>query len=160
MYILTRYVVWEVLKFFVAARGRLDVGRLLSVLAYKRALELGRRRWSCCGSCPTFCRRSWASRIPVAMLYAVSSVFGRMTGANEIVALKSLGISPMAAVWPAVVLAAFLSLGTVCMYEIDATRCKNKCRQVFLDSIEDVLYSVLQKEKSFKKEASIRFLPR
>ena len=59
--------------------------------------------------------------IPVAMLYAVSSVFGRMTGANEIVAIKSLGINPMVVVWPVVVLAGFLSLGTVWMYEIAAT---------------------------------------
>ena len=62
--------------------------------------------------------------IPVSMLFSVCSVFGRMTGANEIVAMKSLGISPMAVVWPAIILAAFLSLGTVRMYEIAATQCK------------------------------------
>jgi lipopolysaccharide export system permease protein len=48
-----------------------------------------------------------------------------------------------------VVLAAFLSLGTVCMYEIDATRCKMKWQLVFLDSIEEVIYSVLQKDQRF-----------
>jgi len=62
--------------------------------------------------------------LPVAMLYAVSSAFGRMTGTNEIVALKSLGISPMVVVWPVLVLTGFLSLGTVWMYEIAATWCR------------------------------------
>ena len=87
--------------------------------------------------------------IPVAMLFSVSSVFGRMTGANEVMALKSLGISPMVVVWPALVLAAFLSLGTVWMYEIAATWCKPKVVRIGYESIEEIAYSMLQKNRSF-----------
>jgi lipopolysaccharide export system permease protein len=85
--------------------------------------------------------------IPVAMLYAVCGAFGRMTGANEIVALKSLGISPMAMVWPVVVMAAFFSLGTVWMYELAATWCRPSRNQIICESIEDIAYGVLQKER-------------
>ena len=87
--------------------------------------------------------------IPVAMLYAVSSVFGRMTGANEVVALKSLGISPMVMVWPVLVLASFLSLGTVWMYEIAATWCRPNVMRIACDSIEEIAYSMLRKNHSF-----------
>ncbi len=88
--------------------------------------------------------------IPVSMLFSVCSVFGRMTGANEVVALKSLGISPMAIVWPAIVLASFLSLGTVRMYELAATWCKPSVSRILAESIEEIAYSVLQKNRSIE----------
>jgi lipopolysaccharide export system permease protein len=88
--------------------------------------------------------------IPVAMLYAVSSVFGRMTGTNEVVALKSLGINPMVLVWPVLVLGSFLSLGTVWMYEIAATQCKPAVERIAANSLEDIVYSMLQKNKSLE----------
>jgi lipopolysaccharide export system permease protein len=84
----------------------------------------------------------------VAMLFAVCFVFGRMTGFNEVVALKSLGISPMAVVWPVLALAAFTSLGTIWMYEIAATWCRPRFARLVCESIEDIVYSRLQK-KSF-----------
>ncbi len=72
-----------------------------------------------------------------------------MTGANEIVALKSLGISPMAVVWPVLALAAFTSLGTIWMYEIAATWCRPNFRRLVCESIEEIAYSRLQKKSSF-----------
>jgi lipopolysaccharide export system permease protein len=83
------------------------------------------------------------------MLFSVSSVFGLMTGANEVVAVKSLGISPMVVVWPALVLAGFLSLGTVCMYEIAATWCRPSRERVFCESLVDTAYSMLQRNRSY-----------
>jgi lipopolysaccharide export system permease protein len=83
------------------------------------------------------------------MLFSVSSVYGRMTGSNEVVALKSLGINPMAVVWPVLVLASFLSLGTVWMYEIAATKCQIKILQIGYESIEEIAYSALQKDHVF-----------
>ena len=41
--------------------------------------------------------------IPGCLLFAVCSVFGRMAAANELVALKSLGINPLRVVWPVLV---------------------------------------------------------
>jgi len=72
-----------------------------------------------------------------------------MTGANEVVALKSLGISPMAVVWPVLVLAAFLSLGTVWMYELAATWGRPSFRRIVCESIEAIAYSRLRTKGSF-----------
>jgi lipopolysaccharide export system permease protein len=147
MYILTRYVVWEVLKLFLASllaltivvtpvmvvqeglREGFPVGVMLRIMPFTLPIMLG-------------------ITLPASMLFAVCSVFGRMTGANEIVALKSLGINPMVAVWPAIVLAAFLSLGTVWMYEIAATWCKPMVLRIGTESIEEIAYSKLQKDRS------------
>lgn len=148
MYILTRYVVWEVLKFFLAALLGLTLVVTLG-MGLKEGLSKGFPAAVMLRTMPFMLPEMFGITIPVAMLYAVSSVFGRMTGANEVVALKSLGISPMAVVWPVIVLAAFLSLGTVWMYEIAATWCKPNVWRIGLESIEEVAYSQLQKHRCY-----------
>ena len=119
MYILTRYVVWEVLKFFVAA---------LMVLTLMVTLGMGVKGQRDYGLPPVLMLRDHALpaagmlgiTIPVAML-SRQQRFRADDRRERIVALKSLGISPMAVVWPVLVLAAFFSLGTVWMYELAAT---------------------------------------
>jgi lipopolysaccharide export system permease protein len=147
MYILTRYVVWEVLKYFLAALLALTL-IVTPVMAIKEGLGRGFPALVILRIMPFILPEMLGITIPASMLFSVCSVFGRMTGANEVVALKSLGISPMAVVWPVVVLAAFLSLGTVCMYEIAATWCKPKAQQIGIESIEEIAYSMLQKTRS------------
>jgi len=46
---------------------------------------------------------------PVALLLGCTTVFGRLSSANEIVAIKATGISPMAVIAPALVLGFLLS---------------------------------------------------
>jgi lipopolysaccharide export system permease protein len=151
MYILTRYVVWEVLKLFLAALVGLTLILTLTV-GMKEALSLGAPASVMLYAVPFMLPEILGITIPVSMLFSVCSVFGRMTGANEIVAMKSLGISPMAVVWPAIILAAFLSLGTVRMYEIAATQCKPAVKRILAESIEEIAYSVLQKNHSIDRD--------
>lgn len=151
MYILTRYVVWEVLKFFLAALSALTLMVTIG-MGVKEGMQLGLPPSVLVRIIPFMLPEMLGITIPAAMLYSVSSVFGRMTGDNEVVALKSLGINPMAAVWPVLVLAAFLSLGTVWMYEVAATWCRPSRSQIACDSIEEVAYSMLQKKRSFDCE--------
>lgn len=148
MFILTRYVVWEVFKFFLAALAALTLMVTIG-MGVKEGMQLGLPPAVLMRIMPFMLPEMLGITIPAAMLYSVSSVFGRMTGSNEIVALKSLGINPMAAVWPVLVLAAFLSLGTVWMYEVAATWCRPCRSQIACQSIEEVAYSMLQKKRSF-----------
>lgn len=148
MYILTRYVVWEVLKLFVAALLALTLV-VTPVMVVKEGLARGIPATVMMWIMPYTLPEMLGITIPAAMLFAICSVFGRMTGANEVVALKSLGISPMAVIWPAIVLAAFLSLGTVWMYEIAATWCKPKALQIITESVEEIAYSMLKKNRSY-----------
>ena len=129
MYIVTRYVVWEVLKYFLAAVVALTL-IVTPVMVIKEGLGRGYPAMVMLRIMPFTLPEMLGITIPASMLFSVCSVFGRMTGANEVVALKSLGISPMAIVWPAIVLASFMSLGTVWMYEIAATWCKPKALQI------------------------------
>ena len=151
MYILTRYAVWEVLKVFLAALTGLTLMVTLG-MGFKQGLSMGLPPLVMLRTMPYMLPEMLGITIPVAMLYAVSSVFGRMTGTNEIVALKSLGIDPMALIWPVLVLASFLSLGTVWMYEVAATWCKPSVQRIVCESIEDIVYGVLQKDRSCDTE--------
>ncbi len=149
MYILTRYVVWEVLKIFVAAL----LGLTLMVtfgMAFNEGHKMGLPTMVMLRTMPYMIPEMLGITIPVAMLYAVSSVFGRMTGANEIVAIKSLGINPMVVVWPVVVFAGFLSLGTVWMYEIAATWSRPSVERTVCESLEEIVYGMLQTNHSLE----------
>ncbi len=151
MYILTRYVVWEVLKIFVAALVGLTLMVTLG-MGFSEGSKMGLPTLVMLRTMPFMMPEMLGITIPVAMLYAVSSVFGRMTGANEIVAIKSLGINPMVVVWPVVVLAGFLSLGTVWMYEIAATWSRPSVQRTVCESIEEIVYGMLQKNHSLEGE--------
>jgi lipopolysaccharide export system permease protein len=148
MYILTRYVVWEVLKLFLAALISLTMVVTLA-MGVKEGLSHGLPPAVILRTLPCMVPEMFGITIPVAMLFSVSSVFGRMTGTNEIVAIKSLGISPMAVVWPILVLACFLSLGTVWMYEIAATWSKPNYYRIAYDSLEEIAYSALRMNHSY-----------
>ncbi len=151
MWIFTRYVVWEVLKFFLA--GLVVLTLLVTVgMGVKEGLSKGLPPMVMLRTMPFMIPEMLGITLPVAMLYSVCTVFGRMAGSSEIVALKSLGINPMAAISPVLVLAVFLSLVTVTIYEVAAVWCRPTVRQVVVNSIEDIAYGMLQANRSFQTD--------
>ena len=56
--------------------------------------------------------------LPATLLLANTTVFARMAGANEIVAIKALGISPMTIITPALVMAFLVSLVNVWLNDV------------------------------------------
>ena len=151
MYILTRYVIWEVLKFFLAALAALTLVVTFGVVL-QEGLKQGLPGTVMIRIMPCILPQVLGITIPTSMLFSVCSVFGRMTGANEVVAIKSAGISPMAIVWPVIVLASFLSLGTVYMYELAATQCKPAFQRILAESVEDIAYSMLQRNHAYNSD--------
>jgi lipopolysaccharide export system permease protein len=87
--------------------------------------------------------------VPASMLLATTSVFGRMASYNEIVAIKSLGISPMVVVWPAAVLATLVSFVAVVMNDVAVSWGKAGMERVALESFEEVAYRQLNIHGSF-----------
>src|SRR5262245_45369478 len=105
----TRYLLKELLLVFVLALAQLTAITLLIFLGSQAVLDrLG--LWPVVCLIPYLLPDVLRYTAPTALLFAVSSVYGRMSSSNEFLALKSLGISPLAAVWPALVLAFFVSL--------------------------------------------------
>src|SRR6185437_6154844 len=99
MRLLTRYVLWELLKVFLVALTVLTVVLLMYGLV-KQAHDEGLGPQQVLMLIPYILPAMLRYTIPATLLFAASSVYGRMSGSNEVVAIKSLGISPMAVLWP------------------------------------------------------------
>jgi lipopolysaccharide export system permease protein len=148
MPVFTRYVTSELLKIFGAA---------LTVLTLLLALGIGAREGISRGLPPILIVRMLpyllpeilGITIPIAVLLSVSQVLGRMSGANEIVALRALGLSPIHAVRPTIVFAFFVSLFTVWMYDVAATWGRPGARRVVVESVEQIAYSMLRTRRSY-----------
>lgn len=148
MYIFTRYVVAEVLKNFLVTLAGLTL-IITVVMGVNEGLKKGLPPTVMFYTMPYMMPEMLGITLPVSLLLAVCVVFGRMTGSNEVIALKSLGISPMVIVWPVLVLAFLLSLGTVWMQEIAATWCRPSVTRVLTESVEEIAYGMLRANHSF-----------
>lgn len=89
--------------------------------------------------------------IPGTILFAVCIVYGRMSAANEIVAIKAQGIPPSRVVWPAVVMAFLLSLFTLYLNDVAASWGRSGVYRVVLNASAKTIYSVLSSQGSFNK---------
>jgi lipopolysaccharide export system permease protein len=87
--------------------------------------------------------------IPGCLLFAVCSVFGRMTTSNEIVAVKSMGVNPLVLVWPVLAVAYVLSIATFGIYDLCAVWARPGLRRLIAESVDDIAYGVLRTKGSF-----------
>jgi len=152
MRLLTRYVLREVGLIFLVTLVALTSFMLL-VGAVQAALMQGLGAKQIVIALPYLLPQALMFAIPGTILFAVSMVYGRMSASNELVALKSLGISPMIAVWPSLAMATVLSFATVWLNDLAMSWGFYGVKQVAIDSAEEIAYSVLRSQKSFKSDA-------
>jgi lipopolysaccharide export system permease protein len=90
--------------------------------------------------------------VPGALLMAATSVYGRVAAANEMTAIKALGISPLVLIWPAIVLAAALSLMSVVLNDVAVSWGRGGVDRVILESLEEIVYGRLRTVRSFSNQ--------
>src|SRR5262245_31347988 len=143
MRILTRYVLFDLLKVFLLTLTGLTM-LIYVMLIGKEAVDKGIGAGPLLRMMPYLLPQAMQFAVPGTMLLATTSVYGRMSSYNEIVAIKSLGISPMTLVWPTLILATFVSLITVVINDLAVSWGMMGVKQVFLESIEEVTYGQLR----------------
>jgi lipopolysaccharide export system permease protein len=143
MRILTRYVLFDLLKVFLLTLTGLTL-LIYIVLIGKEAVDKGIGLGPLLRMTPYVIPQAMQFAVPGTMLLATTSVYGRMASYNEIVAIKSLGISPMVLVWPTLILATLVSFVAVVINDVAVSWGTNGVRQVFMSSIEEVVYSQLK----------------
>ncbi|HEV7222570.1 MAG TPA: LptF/LptG family permease [Pirellulales bacterium] len=148
MRLLTRYVLWELLKVFLVALTGLTVILLMYGLV-KQAHDEGLGPQQVLMLIPYILPAMMRYTIPATLLFAASSVYGRMSGSNEVVAIKSLGISPMAVLWPCFILSFMLSLLTVWLNDVAVTWGEAGIQRVVIESVEEIVYSKLRTQRSY-----------
>ena len=73
-----------------------------------------------------------------------------MAAANELVALKSLGVPPLKVIWPAIALAVPLGLAAVYLDELDATWGGAGIQQVLIRHVDEIAYGILQRTHVYR----------
>jgi lipopolysaccharide export system permease protein len=89
---------------------------------------------------------------PCAGLFTVCLVYGRMSADNEVVATKSLGISPVALLWPAWILGFFVSLVGVWLTDLAFSWGQAGVQQVVIQSVEEIAYGMLRTQRSYANQ--------
>lgn len=148
MRILTRYVLLELTKVFVLAMFALTP-MMLIVGLFQEAMRYSLPPAEILRLVPYTMPFALSVAIPVTLLLATTSVYARMSGSNEIVALKAQGISPWVVIWPSVVVAFVLSLGTVWLTDLAVSWGRNGAQRVIIEAVEEIAYGVLRTRRSY-----------
>ena len=148
MRILTRYVVFDLLKVFLLTVTGLTM-IIFVVLMGKEAVDKGFGLGPLVRIAPYLLPQALQFAVPGTMLLATTSVYGRMASYNEVVAIKSLGISPMVLIWPTLVVATLTSFVAVVLNDLAVSWGRLGAERVFLESIEEVAYGQLRVRHNF-----------
>jgi lipopolysaccharide export system permease protein len=141
--LITRHITFELLKVLTATLVSLTFLMVLVGVAHQ-AIREGLGMLAIVRLIPFMLPNALVFALPGTLLFSTCSVYGRMSAGNEIVALKSLGITPMGVIWPALVLAFLLSLLGVWLVDIAFTWGHHGMRRVVIESIEEIAYGVLR----------------
>jgi lipopolysaccharide export system permease protein len=152
---LTRYVLFELTKvFLIVLIGMTLLLLLVGVVreAVSQSLGLAQIARLLPFTLPDALRFS----LPGSALFAACSVYGRMSSSNEVVAIKSAGISPLRILWPALVASFVLSLATVWLNDLAVSWGRSGVQRVVIEAAEEIVYAVLRTHRSYSnKQLSI-----
>ena len=148
MRIITRYVLIELLKTFTAtATGLTLMMIILGVVQEAHRQGLGPAQ--VLRMLPFILPDALRFSLPATILFTTSSVYGRMSSSNEIVALKSAGVSPRAVIMPVIAFATVLSLLTVWFNDVAVSWGRDGIRRTALEAAEEIIYGMLRTHRTY-----------
>lgn len=148
MKILTRYILAELLKWFLLSLTVLTLIILVFFVA-REAIKRGLPPEGVVRLIPCFLPMALSFAVPGTLLLATTSVYARMAGSNEVLAIKSQGISPRKILEPIWALAFVASLVTVVLGDVAASWGRNQVHHVLVDSVEDIVYRMLATHRQY-----------
>ncbi|HOM16105.1 MAG TPA: LptF/LptG family permease [Thermoguttaceae bacterium] len=143
MPLLSRYVLIELLKVFLLALVAMTMLIVLGGVV-REALVQNLPLAQVVRLVPYILPDALRIAIPITLLLAATNVYGRMAGANEVVALKALGISPWPILWPNLLLAAVISFTAVWLNDLAVSWGRSGVQRVIVQSVEQIAYHMLQ----------------
>ncbi len=148
---LTRYVIWEFLKIFLLALAAMTVFMLLVGIA-REAVREGLGPGPILRLLPFIVPDSMRFSIPASALLATCTVFGRLSGDNEVVAVKSLGISPWVLMFPVFVMGFVFSLLAVGVNDLAVSWGREGMSRVISESFEQIAYGMLRTKRAYSND--------
>jgi lipopolysaccharide export system permease protein len=147
MRIITRYILKEMLLVFGLFLSGMTLFIFFGLIA-KEAVDNGLSLGPILRILPYMLPEALQYTVPGALLLTATNVYGRVSSSNEIVAIKSLGISPMGMIWPAIMLASLISLGAVILNDLTVWG-RSGVEHVILESLEEIAYGRLQSSGNY-----------
>ncbi len=148
MRLLSRYIMAELIKVFLVSLIGMSLVILLAVVG-QEAVRQGLGPWPILRLIPYSLPNALVFAVPGTILFAVCTVYGRMSADNELVAAKSIGVSPWAFLIPGFVLAFLVSLGAVWLNDVASSWGHQGMQRVVLQSVEQVAYGMLRTSGSY-----------
>ncbi len=148
MRLMTRYILWEIIKVFTVSLVTLTAVMMVFVVvkeALRQSLTLGPILQIVPFALPFAMRYT----VPATMLYSVCAVYGRMSADQEITAIKAGGVSIWDVMRPAMVLALFVSPLAIWVNDIAVSWGQPGIHQVILHSVEQIAYNRLRTAGSY-----------
>ena len=146
--ILQRYVLGEIFRAFSLALLTITcVFVLLTVMTKASQVGLGPREIF--NLVPYMIPTSLPYTVPVSLLFAATVVYGRLASDNEVIAVKTAGLSAMVLIWPSVALALLLSITLSYLTATAIPLSTNAAKQAVYQNIEDLFYKKLKMDRVF-----------
>ena len=146
--ILQRYVMGEIFRAFALALMTITaVFVLLTVMTKASQVGLGPREIF--NLVPYMIPTSLPYTIPVSLLFAATVVYGRLASDNEVIAVKTAGLSAMVLIWPAILLALGLSITLSFLTATAIPLSTNAAKQAIFQNLEDLFYKKLKMDRVF-----------
>jgi lipopolysaccharide export system permease protein len=147
--ILQRYVSGEVLRAFLLAVTTMTAIFVLFMVAAEAMRSKLLTPRDIAEVIPFIIPSTLPYTIPVSLLFAVTVVYGRIAGDNEVIAVKSAGLSVMTVIWPTIFVAAVLSGVLVYASRDWIPRSANHAKHVLFKDLEDTFYKYLKRDREF-----------
>ncbi|MEZ6093792.1 MAG: LptF/LptG family permease [Pirellulaceae bacterium] len=147
---ITRYVVTEILKTFGMSLTAMT-SFIVLIFLVQEALREKMTLTAVLRLIPYLLPTALCFAIPATMLFAVCVIYGRMSANNEIVTIKSSGISPSVVMVPGLVVAFLLSLVTVFLNDVSVSWGRRGIYKVVLESSSQTIYTMLRAQGQFAK---------
>ena len=148
--ILQRYVMGEVVRAFALALLTITAVFVLFVVMAE-ASRMGLTPQDISRLVPYVIPSSLPYTIPVSLLFAVTVVYGRMASDNEVVAVKTAGLSAWTLLWPAILFGLGLSVLLIYLSSAPIPRANHLAKQAIFKDMEEMFYKVLKKNRELDR---------
>ena len=153
MNILQRYVSGEVLRTFLLSLLTMTAIFVLFMIAAEAMRSRLLTPEDIAHLIPYVIPSTLPYTMPVSLLFAVTVVYGRIAGDNEIIAIKSAGLSVMTMIWPTIFLAIMISGFLLQVSRGWIPRSAHNAKQVLFKDLEDTFYKFLRRDHEFNNAA-------
>ncbi len=145
------YVGWEITKIFVVALVTFAAVIMLAVVSKEMATQ-GLGVGAFLQLLPYALPMSLQYALPPTILFAVASVYGRVSADNEVLSLMAAGVKPMRIISPILIACFLLSLFAVWINDIAMPWGKPGISRVVMHSVEQVVYGFLSTQGNYTSE--------